>query len=332
MAKLKITLACGNYDRTRALMDGSIQPEGIDLNYIPLGPGEIFWRMLNNEEFDASEMSLSTYTILRSEGDQRFIALPVFPSRIFRHSAIYINASAGIERPQDLKGKRIGVGDYQMTAAVWVRGLLNHEYQTAPEELRWVVGNPVCPGITLPARVLIERITPGQSLEMMLEAGEIDALISVVIPQPFRSKSPHVKRLFPNYREVETDYYRRTRIFPIMHTFVLTTELFQKEPWVAISLYKAFVQAKDLNYGLLYDSNALRTSLPWLVDEIESTRSIFGEEIWDYSIEGSQPTLEAFVQYLDEQGLTERRMKVEELFVTNIRPELLHYLRATGED
>jgi 4,5-dihydroxyphthalate decarboxylase len=332
MAKLKITLACGNYDRTRALMDGSIQPEGIDLNYISLGPGEIFWRMLNNEEFDASEMSLSTYTILRSQGNQRFIALPVFPSRNFRHSAIYINAGAGIENPQDLKGKRIGVGDYQMTAAVWVRGLLNDEYQTSPEELRWVVGDPVRPGIALPARVPIERITPGQSLEKMLEAGEIDALISVVIPQPFRFKNPRVKRLFPNYREVETDYYRRTRIFPIMHTFVLKTELFQKEPWVATSLYKAFVQAKDLNYRLLYDSNALRISLPWLVDEIESTRGIFGEEIWDYSIEGSRPTLGALVRYLDEQGLTGRRMKVEELFVTNIRPELLHYLRATGED
>ncbi len=332
MAKLKLTVAGGSYDRTRALIDGTIQPEGIDLNYISLGPGEIFWRMLNNEEFDASEMSLSTYTILRSQGDQRFIALPIFPSRVFRHSAIYIHSASGIQKPQDLKGKRIGVGDYQMTAAVWIRGLLTHEYQVLPEELRWVVGDPVRPGITLPDRVTIERIRPGESLEKMLEGGEIDALGSVVMPRSFRAKDPHVTRLFPNGREVETDYYRRTRIFPIMHTFVLKTELFQKEPWIAFSLYKAFVQAKDLNYRLLYDSNALRTSLPWLVDEIESTRRIFGEEIWDYSIEGSRPTLEAFVQYMDEQGLTSRRMKVEELFVSNIRPELLHYLRATGED
>lgn len=332
MAKLKLTLACGNYDRTRALMDGTVQPEGIDLNYLPIGPGEIFWRMLNNEEFDASEMSLSTYTILRSQDDQRFIALPVFPSRVFRHSCIYIHSSSGIQKPQDLRGKRVGVGDYQMTAAVWVRGLLQHEYQVMPAELRWVVGAPVRPGINLPAQIPIERISPGQSLEKMLEAGEIDALISVVVPRAFHAKNPRVMRLFPNYREVETDYYRRTKIFPIMHTFVVKTELFRREPWVAISLYKAFVQAKEVNYRRLYDSNALVVSLPWIVDEVEASRRIFGEDIWDYSIEGSRPTLEALVQYLDEQCLSRRRMRVEELFVPNIRPELLHYLRATGED
>jgi 4,5-dihydroxyphthalate decarboxylase len=331
MAKLKLTVACGNYDRTRALMDGTVQPEGIDLNYISLTPGETFWRMLNNEEFDASEMSLSTYTILRSQGDQRFIALPVFPSRVFRHSCIYIHAASGIQKPQDLKGKRVGVGDYQMTAAVWARGFLKHEYQVLAEELRWVVATPVHAGIDLPAQVPIDRIGPGESLEKMLEAGEIDALLSVVIPRSFRSKSPHVKRLIPTFREVESDYYRRTRIFPIMHTFVLKTELFQRESWVAISLYKAFVQAKDLTYNRMYDTNALVTSLPWVIDEIETSRRIFGEDIWDYSIDGSRPTLEAFLHYLDEQGLTRRRMSVEELFVSNIRPELMHYLRGTGE-
>jgi 4,5-dihydroxyphthalate decarboxylase len=312
-------------------MDGTVQTEGIDLNYLPLTPGETFWRMLNNEEFDTSEMSLSTYTILRSQGDQRFIALPVFPSRVFRQSCVYIHSASGVQKPQDLKGKRFGVGDYQMTAAVWVRGFLSHEYQVSADELRWLVGTPVSAGINLPAQVPIERISPGQSLEKMLEAGEIDALISVVIPHSFRPKSPHVKRLIPNFREVETDYYRRTRIFPIMHTFVLKTDLFKREPWVAISLYKAFVQARDLNYKHLYDTNALAASIPWLIDEIETSRGIFGEDIWDYSIEGSRPTLEAFVQYLDEQGLTRRQMRVEDLFVSNVRPELMHYLRGTGE-
>jgi len=332
MTKLKLTVACGNYDRTHPLMDGRVQPEGIDLNYLPLSPGETFWRMLNNEEFDASEMSLSTYTILRSQGDQRFIALPVFPSRIFRHSCIYIHSATGIQKPQDLKGKRIGVGDYQMTAAIWVRGLLNHEYQVSSEEVCWVVGAPIHAGIELPPQIPIERIKPGESLEKMFEVGQVDALISVVLPHSFRAKNPHVKRLFPNFREVETDYYRRTGIFPIMHTFVLKTSLFQGEPWVAISLYKAFVRAKELNYRNMYDTNALVTSLPWLIDEIEASRRVFGEDIWDYSIEGSRPTLEALVQYLDEQGLTRRRMKVEELFAPNIQAELLHYLRATGED
>lgn len=331
MAKLRLTLACGNYDRTRALIDGTVQPEGMDLNCVALGPGEIFWRMLNNGEFDASEMSLSTYTILRSQGDERFIALPVFPSRVFRHGCIYVHSGAGIQRPEDIKGKRIGVGDYQMTAAVWVRGLLQHEYQVAAEELHWVVAAPVCAGIDLPARVRISQIESGQSLERMLEAGEIDALASVVMPRSLFADKPVVRRLFPNYREVETDYYRRTRIFPIMHTLVLKNELFHREPWTAISLYKAFVQARDLNYRRLYDSNALVASLPWVVDEIETCRRIFGDEIWDYSIEGSRPTLEAFVQYLDEQGLTRRRMKVEELFAPNISPEFVRYLRGTGE-
>ena len=331
MAKLKLTLACGNYDRTRALIEGSVQPEGIDLNYLPLPPGEIFWRMLNNEEFDASEMSLSTYTILRSQGDPRFIALPVFPSRTFRHSCIYVHSTAGVQRPRDLKGKRIGVGDYQMTAAVWVRGLLNQEYQVLADEVHWVVATPVCAGIELPANIRISQIDSGQSLERMLEAGEIDALVSVVMPRSIIAENPLVKRLFPNFREVETEYYRRTKIFPIMHTLVLKTELFEREPWAAISLYKAFVEAKEVNYGRLYDSNALVASLPWLIDEIETCRRIFGRDIWDYSIEGSRPTLEAFLRYLDVQGLTRRPVSIEELFVSNIRPEFLHYLRGTGE-
>ncbi|HJX10745.1 MAG TPA: ABC transporter substrate-binding protein, partial [Candidatus Binatia bacterium] len=284
-----------------------------------------------NEEFDASEMSLSTYTILRSQGDERFIALPVFPSRIFRHSCIYVHSTAGVQRPRDLKGKRIGVGDYQMTAAVWVRGLLNQEYQVLADEVHWVVATPVCAGIELPANIRISQIDSGQSLERMLEAGEIDALVSVVMPRSIIAENPLVKRLFPNFREVETEYYRRTKIFPIMHTLVLKTELFEREPWAAISLYKAFVEAKEVNYRRLYDTNALVASLPWLIDEIETCRRIFGRDIWDYSIEGSRPTLEAFLRYLDVQGLTRRPVSIEELFVANIRPEFLHYLRGTGE-
>ena len=331
MSKLKLSLACGNYDRTHALIEGSVEPEGIDLNYLQLGPGEIFWRMLNNEEFDASEMSLSTYTILRSQGDERFIALPVFPSRTFRHGCIYVHSAGDIQRPQNLKGKRMGVGDYQMTAAVWVRGLLHHEYQVSAEEVNWVVASPVCAGIDLPRQIRVSQINSGQSLEQMLEAGEIDALASVVMPRSLHAEKPVVKRLFPNYREVESDYYRRTHIFPIMHTLVVKSELFQREPWIAISLYKAFVEAKERSYRRLYDTNALVVSLPWVVDEIETYHRIFGHEIWDYSIEGSRPTLEAFLQYLDEQGLTRRRMRIEELFVPNISPDFLRYLRGTGE-
>jgi len=331
MAKIKLTLACGSYDRTRALMDGTVRPEGVDLNYIPLGPSETFWRMLNNEEFDVSEMSLSSYTIMRSEGDDRFVALPVFPSRIFRHSCLYVFSGSGVQSPGDLKGKQIGVGDYQMTAAVWVRGFLQHDHQVRPESMSWIVGQPIRE-IKNPEGVRVETTEPGQSLDEMLEAGEIDALISVVLPRPFLAGSPRVRRIFPDHRKVELDYYRRTGIFPIMHTLVIRRRIYEADPWLAISLYKAFVKAKEHNFRRLYDTNALTASLPWLIDEIESLRRIFGDDIWDYSVKGSRPTLEALVAYLDEQGLSRRRMTVEELFAPNIREEFSRYMHAIGEE
>lgn len=328
MSRLKLTLACGRYDRTQPLIDGRVEPEGVDLTFIPLRPGETFWRMLNHGEFDVSEMSLSSYTILRSEGDTRFIAIPVFPSRVFRHSAVYLRADSGIETPQDLKGKRIGVGDYQMTAAVWVRGFLMHEYGVAPEDVTWVIGRPVR-AIKPPEAVRTEAMPAETTLEDMLERGEIDALVSVMIPKSLGCK---VRRLFRQPRRVESDYYRKTGIFPIMHSFVLKTSLYEANPWLAVSFYRAFCRARDIAYRTMYDTDALTISLPWVIDEVEETRKIFGPQIWDYSIEGSRPTLEALVSYLDEQRLTRRRMKVEELFVPNIGPGLAEYLRATGED
>jgi 4,5-dihydroxyphthalate decarboxylase len=330
MGRIKLTLACGSYDRTRALMDGTVQIEGVDLNYIPLGPSELFWRMLNNEEFDLSELSLSSYTIMRSEGDHRFTALPVFPSRIFRHSCVYVHSDAGIAVPQDLQGKTVGVGDYQMTAAVWVRGFLQHDYGVKPEDVHWVAGTPVRE-IRMPERLHIDSMEPGQSLDKLLEGGEIDALISVIIPPAFVGGSPKVVRLFPDYRKVEMEYYGRTKIFPIMHTLVMKTGLLEAEPWLPVSIYKGFLQAKELNYRRLYDTNALKASLPWLIDELETLRRVFGDDIWNYSIEGSRPTLEAFVAHMDEQGLTRRKMTVEELFVSNIREDLAFYLKSIGE-
>jgi 4,5-dihydroxyphthalate decarboxylase len=328
MKKLELTLACGRYDRTQPLIDGRVQPEGVELTFIPLRPGETFWRMLNHGEFDASEMSLSSYTILRSEGDTRFIAIPVFPSRVFRHSAVYVRADSKIEAPEDLKGRRVGVGDYQMTAAVWVRGFLAHEYGVRPEDISWVVGNPIR-SIKPPDGVRLEVLRPDTTLEAMLERGEIDALASVMIPH---GHGKTFRRLFREPWKVERDYYRKTRIFPIMHTFVLKTELYERKPWLAVSFYRAFCRARDLAYAQMYDTNALTVGLPWVIDEVEEARAIFGGEIWDYSIEGSRPTLDALVAYLDEQKLSRRRMSVEELFVPNIGPGLADYLRATGED
>jgi len=328
MSKLELTLACGRYDRTQALIDGRVEPEGVDLTFIPLRPGETFWRMLNHGEFDASEMSLSSYTILRSEGDTRFIAIPVFPSRVFRHSAVYLPAKSRIERPEDLRGKRVGVGDYQMTAAVWVRGFLAHEYGVMPEDISWVVGNPIR-AIKPPEGVKLDVLRADTTLEAMLERGEIDALVSVMIPKGLGTT---IRRLFRTPRQVEAAYYQKTRIFPIMHTLVLKTELYERKPWLAVSFYRAFCRARDLAYQHMYDTDALTVSLPWVIDDVEETRAIFGREIWDYSIDGSRPTLDALVAYLDEQKLSRRKMKVAELFVPNIGTGLADYLRATGED
>jgi 4,5-dihydroxyphthalate decarboxylase len=328
MTNLKLTLACGRYDRTQPLIDGRVEPEGVDLTFIPLRPGETFWRMLNHGEFDCSEMSLSSYTILRSEGDTRFTAIPVFPSRVFRHSAVYLRADSKIEKPQDLKGKRVGVADYQMTAAVWVRGFLMSDYGVRPEDINWVIGRPVRT-IKPPDGIRCEFMRPDTTLEAMLESGEIDALASVMIPKALGTT---VRRLFSDPRKVEREYYERTRIFPIMHTFVLKKHLYDENPWLAVSFYRAFSRARDIAYHWMYDTDALTVSLPWVIDELEATRKIFGPEIWDYSIEGSRPTLDALVRHLDEQKLTRRKMSVEELFVPNIAPGLAEYLHATGED
>jgi 4,5-dihydroxyphthalate decarboxylase len=328
MHKLQLTLACGRYDRTQPLIDGRVQPEGVDLTFLPLRPGETFWRMLNHGEFDVSEMSLSSYTILRSEGDTRFIAIPVFPSRVFRHSAIYVRADSGIQTPQDLRGKRVGVGDYQMTAAVWVRGFLTHEYGVTPEDIVWVAGKPIR-SIEPPDGIEMEFIPADATLEAMLQHGEIDALISVMIPNGLGKSA---RRLFRDWRKIEMKYYRKTRIFPIMHTLVLKTSLYKEKPWLAVSFYRAFCRARDLAYQSLYDTDALTISLPWVVDDVEETRRLFGPQIWDYSIEGSLPTLNALLTYLYEQKLSRRRMSIDELFVPNISPGLADYLHATGED
>jgi 4,5-dihydroxyphthalate decarboxylase len=247
---------------------------------------------------------------------------------VFRQSAVYLRADSKIETPQDLKGKRIGVADYQMTAAVWVRGFLKSEYGVVPEDITWVLGRPVRT-IKPPEGIRVEAMPPETTLEAMLERGEIDALASVMIPKALGST---MRRLFREPRKVERAYYEKTGIFPIMHTFVLKTSLYEKNPWLAVSFYRAFSRARDIAYRTMYDTDALAVGLPWVIDEVEEMRKIFGPQIWDYSIEGSRPTLEALVSHLDEQRLTRRRMKVEELFVPNIGPGLAEYLRGTGED
>lgn len=323
MKLLQLTLACGDYDRTRALIDGRVKPEGIDLIYLSLPPEEIFFRMIRYKEFHVSEMSLSSYLINYSRGNKDFIAIPVFPSRMFRHSAIYINKDSGIKRPQDLRGKRVGVPEYQLTAAVWVRGILQHEYGVLPKEMRWFVGGLENPGreekipLSLPPFIKIFQIPREKTLSHMLEEGEIDALITPRVPSTYKSGRGKVIRLFEDFQKQEMEYYRKSKIFPIMHTIVIRKDIYEKYPWVAQSLYKAFSIAKQMCIENLSDTSALKYCLPWLIGDLEMTCKIMGEDFWPYGLEKNLKTLNTLIQYSTEQGLIKKGIKPEDIFAKN---------------
>ena len=322
MADLRLTFACGPYDRTQALRDGSIKPEGIDLTYITLQPAEIFWRMLQFREFDASEMSLSNYTSLVSGGDAPFVAIPVFPSRVFRHGYFFINTAKNIRAPADLRGKRGGVPEYSMTAAVYMRGLLQHEYGVKPSEVEWVQGRTDRLGRALPKDVRLTQAPAGTELGDLLERGEIDFLMTANNPLSFRRGTPMVRRLFPNYRELEQDYYRRTRIYPIMHTVVIRRDVYDRDPWVALNLYKALCRSKDYCYHNLIETGSPKASFAWLQPMIEEEKRIIGEDWYPYGIEQNRPTIEAVLQYTHEHGLTDRRVNLEELFAPSTMQDI----------
>ena len=323
MGKIRLTLACWDYDRTRALQEGRVEVEGVDLTYLPLRVEETFWRMLRHQEFDACELSMGSYLIAREKGHPPFVAIPVFPSRAFRHSCIFINTDSGIQKPQDLAGKRVGVPEYQMTMAIWVRGILQHDYGVPPENMKWFTGGQEKPGRMdkvkhdLPPSIDIRPIGSEQTLSSMLENGEIDALMSTYLPSPFVRRSPKVRRLFPNFRAVEKEYYRQTKIFPIMHTVVLREDVYQKYPWVAQNLYKAFCEAKMRCQQSMYDFSALKYTLAWSIAEMEEEREFFGDDLWPYGLEANQHVLEALVQYAYEQGLIKKKFALKELFAPN---------------
>ncbi|MGH7768076.1 MAG: ABC transporter substrate-binding protein [Candidatus Binatia bacterium] len=327
MEKLQLTVACGDYDRTKALQVGTVQPEGIALNYLPLQAEEIFWRMSNYREFDASEMSLSNHITMVSRGNSPFVAVPVFPSRFFRHSCIFINSDAGIKGPQDFRGKKIGAPEYSITAAVWIRGFLNDDYGVKASDMHWFVGGQEEPGrkervrLNLPPEIKVSPIADDKTLNGMLESGEIDALISARSPSSFVKGSPKIRRLFPNYKEVEMDYYNRTKIFPIMHVLVVRKEVYDRNPWVARSLYKAFSEAKDRAIQAMHVSNTLACTLPWQFAEMELLKSLFGADWWPYGVEPNRHLLETLIRYMGEQGLIDRPVKMDELFAPNIAGE-----------
>jgi 4,5-dihydroxyphthalate decarboxylase len=314
MSKLRLTFACGPYDRTQSLRDGSIGVDGVDLNYVTMQPAEIFWRQLQYQEFDASEMSLSNYTSLVSTGQSPFIAIPVYPSRVFRHGYFFVNTGKGIKSGADLKGKRGGVPEYSMTAAVYMRGLMQHEFGVKPSDVEWVQGRHDRLGRKLPADIRLTQAPDGTELGDLLERGEIDFMMTANNPLSFRRGSKNVARLFPNYAEMEKDYYKRTKIYPIMHTVIIKREIYDREPWVAMNLYQALCKAKERCYQLLVETGAPKASFAWLQPMIEEEKRIIGEDWYPYGIEQNRPTIEALLQYTHEHGLTDRRVKLEELF------------------
>ena len=323
MSKLRLSFACWNYDRTRALLDGSVRPDGIDLNYLCLPVEETFFRMARHREFDVAEMSFSSYCVSLNKPDRPFVALPVYPSRFFRHSCIYVNASSGIREPKDLIGKRIASPEYQMTAPVWIRGILQDHYGvpvTNADSEPYRFGGEEEPGrieklkLDLPPDIKLQAIGPTQTLSQMLADGDIDALYTARAPSSFTRGDGRVRRLFENYAEIERAYWRDTGIFPIMHVIVMRREIYEANRWIAQSLTKAFYAAQQMAYDDLAETAALKSMLPWLVAHVEEARREMGADWWPYGLEPNRKALETFTRYHFEQGLSKRQLGLDELF------------------
>ncbi|MFA9446469.1 PhnD/SsuA/transferrin family substrate-binding protein [Egicoccus sp. AB-alg6-2] len=318
--KVPVTLACGPYDRMEALREGLVQPEGVALTYVPIqSPPELFARMVKRQSFDVSEMSLSLYTQLRTRGEFPFVALPVFPSRMFRHGYIFVHAASGIEHPLDLAGKRVGVQEYHQTAGVWIRGILSSQYGVDLGTIAWREGGVNAPrtpdvlDLRPRGELDIEFVGADVSLDELLATGEIDAYLGARQPRSF-STSPDVRRLFPDYRTVERQFYADTGIFPMMHTIVIREELLERHPWLSESLFKAFEAAKTWCLEQMRFSGTARYTLPWLHADIEEIDEVFGGDPWPYGLEANRVPLEAFVGYLVEQRFLDQPVDIERLF------------------
>jgi len=320
MSKLRLTLACWNYDRTRALAEGRVQPDGIDLTYLTLGPEETFFRMLRHREFDVAELSMSSYTLSLFRDEPPLIAIPIFPSRVFRHSCIYVNAASGIRDPKDLIGKRVGNPEYQMTAPVWIRGILSDEYSVPVSSVTYFSGGEEQPGRTekiplaLPPEFRLESIPADRTLSNMLETGEIDALYTARAPSSFANGSGKVRRLFEDYPAVEREYFRKTKIFPPMHIVAVRRDVYERNRWVAQSLMKAFMASQQEVYTELRETGALMHMLPWLTSHVEETEKLMGRDFWPYGFDANTHALSTFLRYHHEQGLSKRLLTPKELF------------------
>lgn len=321
-AKVDVTFACATYDRMFALETGQVQVDGVNLHFLNQPVEETFWRQLRHQEFEASEMSFSSYLIARDRGVPDLIAIPVFPSRYFRHNCIFYNVDSGIQTPKDLIGKRVGVPEYQITAALWIRGILADEYGVEPNQMRWFYGGEEQPGREeklpiAPKDVELQPIPADRTLSEMLLAGDIDAFVTARAPSSFYHPSGKVRRLFPNFQEVEEAYFKKTGIYPIMHTVALKRSFFDRYPWVAPNLVKAFEEAKALAMANLKQTAALAAMYPWLTPAIEHTIDVMGEDYWPYGVEKNRKVLETAVRYSYTQGLISHHFTLEELFAPN---------------
>jgi 4,5-dihydroxyphthalate decarboxylase len=319
MNEVPLTLAISPYDHVADLAAGRIVPDGIRLTCLTLPIEEIFFRFLKYREWDVSELSLAKYASLISQGDDSLTAIPVFPSRIFRHSSVYVRRDGPVRGPQDLAGKRIGLPEWAQTAAVYSRGFMAHQYRIDLTGVDWVQAGVNEPGraekvaLSLPPGI---RLTPepAKSLSRMLVEGEVDAVLSAHAPNCFENGHPNVMRLFEDYMAVEADYYRETGIFPIMHVVALKSALIEARPWIAMSLLKAFEEAKRRSVARALEVTAPRFPIPWCFEYARRAQELFGDDHWPYGVDGNRTTLEAFLHYAYEQGVCHRRLAPEDLF------------------
>jgi 4,5-dihydroxyphthalate decarboxylase len=320
LSKLNISVAIGNYDRNRPLIDGEVAIDGADPVFMTLSPEEIFFRAFRHQAFDVCELSLSSHVLSTARGTGAYIGVPAFLSRAFRHSSIYIRTDKGIAAPADLKGKRIGIPEYQLTANVWARGLLADDHGVKPSDIAWVRGGIEQPGrpekiaITLPPEIRIEDASADKSLNALLEAGDIDGFIGPRAPSCFDRRHPHIARLFPD-PATAADYYHRTGIFPIMHVLGVRRALAETHPWLPGALLKAFEQSKRISLAALGDTSATKVTLPFVEEQLATARALMGEDFWPYGLTvANRMVLATFCAHHHAQGLSPRRVEVEELF------------------
>jgi 4,5-dihydroxyphthalate decarboxylase len=311
--KVHLTLACGDYEIVRALSDGSVAADGIELTVLTDMTSDVrHWRMIVGREFDVAELSMSNY-LAGKYRDFPFIAIPVFLHRRFRHSFTYLNLSKGIRKPTDLIGRKVGLRNFSATSNLWIRGTLEHEFQVPHKKIQWYKQDDEEVEFAMPPDLSLQKIAPEKDIERMLVDGEIDALIHPELIRPILDGDPRVGRLFPNYKELEVEYYKRTGIFPIMHTTAIKQEIVERYPWVPASLYQAFEKAKAAAYKRM--ENPRRVPLAWFRHALEEQEALLGKDPWVYGLgEANRKNLEALMQYSAEQGFIGGKIPLEKLF------------------